>query len=232
MRTPFRASPPPIRPNDGRRDFQPPQSGRQTATRHSSLTSPPSYRPSATSEETQMSRDSLSYGSDVGTPTRDPRPEESVEAAPAAEKPARRPAGEHTLIDRHTTIQGTLRSAKDLRVEGRVEGEIVCDGKITIAEGAVVQARVEAAEVIISGSVEGDVHSHGQFKLQPSAVIRGSTMAARITIEDGATYEGELHMTSDTPRPEDVPETPLAGVMAGRSSERARTGSNGNGAGA
>jgi cytoskeletal protein CcmA (bactofilin family) len=144
---------------------------------------------------------------------------------------------EHTYLDRHTTVEGTLRSAKDLRIEGRVEGEIVCDGKLTVAEGAVVQARIEAAEVLISGNVQGDVHSHGGLKLLPTAVIRGSSTAARITIEDGATYEGELHMTTDVPRTDEIAETPLAGVLANRErlaatpsrTEPARTAPNGNG---
>ena len=131
-----------------------------------------------------------------------PRPARPDAPTPAPDE--RRPAAEATFLDRHTTVEGTLRSAKDLRIEGRVEGDVVCEGKLTIAEGAVVQARIEAADVLISGSVEGDVHSHGSFSLQPSAVIRGSATAARITIEDGASYEGELHMAAAPPRTQDT----------------------------
>ena len=222
MRTPFRAPAPTLRPPSRPSDFQP---ARYNPTQHTSLTTTPAPRPPALSEDSDMP-----YAADVGAPTRDPADhgDSTVETQPLAEKPApRRPTGEHSFIDRHSTIEGTLRSAKDLRIEGRVEGEIVCDGKLTIAEGAVVQARIEAAEVIVSGSVEGDVHSHGQFKLQPSGVIRGSTTAARIAIEDGATYEGELHMTSGAPQSEDVADTPLSGVLAASRSGRARANDNG-----
>ena len=236
MRTPFRATTP--APRYG--DLQP---SRQAAAdrspaRHSSLSSPAS--PGQQSEDTP-----IAYETDVAPPSREPRttpselPDDRTEAAPAAASAsasARRPVAEHTYLDRHTTVEGTLRSAKDLRIEGRVEGEIICDGKLTIAEGAVVQARIEAAEVLISGNVQGDVHSHGGLKLLPTAVIRGSSTAARITIEDGATYEGELHMTTDVPRTDDIAETPLSGVLANRErlaaapsqAEPARTGANGN----
>ena len=180
----------------------------------------------------------MSYDAEVRPATRDARSTAVREPAPgdtnyspdaATPAPAtRRPTAEHSFIDRHTTIEGTLRSAKDLRVEGRVNGEIVCDGKLTIAEGAVVQARLEAAEVVISGNLEGDIQSHGQFKLQPSGVVRGSATAARINIEDGATYEGELHMTAAPPRPDELGDTPLSEVLATRQPTAPR--SNGNGA--
>ena len=163
----------------------------------------------------------MPYKSDVATPTRGPAPRSSAEpaAGDASSHDIRRPSAESTFLDRHTTVEGTLRSAKDLRVEGHVEGDVVCEGKLTIAEGAVVQARIEAADILVAGSVEGDVHSHGCFKLQPSAVVRGSATAARIMIEDGASYEGELHMVAGTPRPQDVAPTPLEGVLAGRPGE-------------
>lgn len=225
MRTPFHATPPTP-------DFQPPRSthspaGERPAPRHPGL-SPIRHadggigaRSSETSR-TNKEESSMPYDADV------------VAAAPRATRPdaptpdERRPAAEATFLDRHTTIEGTLRSAKDLRIEGRVEGDVVCEGKLTIAEGAVVQARIEAADVLISGSVEGDVHSHGSFSLQPSAVIRGSATAARITIEDGASYEGELHMASGPPRTPDTAPTPLEGVIAGRAEEPAAGSGNGS----
>ena len=152
-------------------------------------------------------------------PPSEPLAPATPQAAPAEPAPPRRPRVENSFIDRHTTIEGKLRSSQDLRVEGRVDGEILCDGKLTIAEGAVVQARVEAAEVIVSGAVEGDVVSHGQFKLQPSGSIRGSAIAARIAIEDGATYEGELHMAAGAEPAEAGPDGVLP--AAGRNGKEA-----------
>ena len=235
MRTPFRAPTPPPRlgdrAGDRSRDFQPPHPDTHHDTsRHTSLAATPPRTHSTPASPAEESP--VSYDSDIRSPTRDPRPAitDSVVESPILEKPAlRRPTGEHSFIDRHTTIEGTLRSAKDLRIEGRVNGEIVCDGKLIIAEGAVVQARVEAAEIVVTGSLEGDLQSHGQFKLQPSGVVRGSATAARIAIEDGASYEGELHMTSAPPHPDEVAETPLSGVLAARQPSPAR--SNGNGGG-
>ncbi|MDE2640684.1 MAG: polymer-forming cytoskeletal protein [Chloroflexota bacterium] len=222
MRTPFHATPPTP-------DFQPPRpaAGDRPAVRHPGL-SPIRHADggigarSGPTSTTNKEESPMPYDADV------------VAAAPRATRPdaptpdERRPAAEATFLDRHTTIEGTLRSAKDLRIEGRVEGDVVCEGKLTIAEGAVVQARIEAADVLISGSVEGDVHSHGSFSLQPSAVIRGSATAARITIEDGASYEGELHMASGPPRTPDTAPTPLEGVIAGRAEEPAAGSGNGS----
>lgn len=221
MRTPFHATPPTP-------DFQPPRpsAGDRPAVRHPGL-SPIRHSDGgigARSGKTNTEENSMPYDADVVAAA--PRPARPDAPTPAPDE--RRPAAEATFLDRHTTIEGTLRSAKDLRIEGRVEGDVVCEGKLTIAEGAVVQARIEAADVLISGSVEGDVHSHGSFQLQPSAVIRGSATAARITIEDGASYEGELHMAAAPPRTSDTAPTPLEGVIAGRAEEPSAGSGNGS----
>ncbi len=102
-------------------------------------------------------------------------------------------AGE-SVIDRDSTVEGKVRSKKNLRVEGRVEGEVVCEGTLVVADGAVVQARVEAEDVTVSGTIEGEIICRGHLHVLAAGRIVGSATALRIAIDSGATYEGELHM--------------------------------------
>ena len=49
-----------------------------------------------------------------------------------------------SLIDRHSAFDGTYRSSRDLRIEGGVKGTIECRGTLHVAQGAQVDAHIEA----------------------------------------------------------------------------------------
>ena len=99
-----------------------------------------------------------------------------------------------SVIDRESTVEGKVHSKKNLRVEGRVEGEVKCEGTLVVADGAYVQARVEAENVTVSGTIEGEVICRGHLHVLAAGRIDGSATTMKIAIDSGATYEGELHM--------------------------------------
>ena len=61
-----------------------------------------------------------------------------------------------SLIDRHSHFNGVYRTSHDLRIEGTAEGEIECDGTVTVApdtldgliveEGAVFEGEFQMAD--------------------------------------------------------------------------------------
>ena len=108
-----------------------------------------------------------------------------------------------SVIDRESTVEGKVNSKKNLRVEGRVEGEVKCEGTLVVADGAVVQARVEAENVTVSGTIEGEVICRGHLHVLAAGRIVGSATALKIAIDSGATYEGDLHMMEPPARGED-----------------------------
>jgi cytoskeletal protein CcmA (bactofilin family) len=80
-------------------------------------------------------------------------------------------------------IRGTVTGDGDLTVQGRIEGEIAIGKRLTLASGAVVQASVQAAEVVLS---EG-------------ASLSGDVRTVRLVIEDGARLSGSIDMEVTLP---------------------------------
>jgi len=101
-----------------------------------------------------------------------------------------------TLIGEGTVIQGELRFAEGLRIDGEVQGDVVAapDGPsiLVISEKARVQGTVRAAHVIINGNVCGPVFSTELLELQPKAVIVGDVRYEVLEMHQGATIDGEL----------------------------------------
>lgn len=113
-------------------------------------------------------------------------------AAPAA-KPSAQPArasvfsgsassrqsGEKTYLAPGTTLIGTLKSANDVDIAGTFEGDIICDGKVTLYTS--VKGNVTAGELNMNGcKLQGDVHAKGKVCLGEQSEVRGSIYAGEV----------------------------------------------------
>lgn len=105
-----------------------------------------------------------------------------------------------SLIDRHTTVDGMLATDRDLRVDGRVLGSLRCGGVLFVAEGAAIDAEVDAAGIVVSGSLAGTVVCRGRLEIRATGVVRAAVQTAALVILEGALYEGELTMQAPEPR--------------------------------
>lgn len=121
-----------------------------------------------------------------------------------------------SVIDRFSKFDGTFHSTRDLRVEGEVKGTIDCKGTLHIAQGANVNAKIEAENISVAGDLDGDVNCKGRLQILPSGRVRGKINTVTLVINEGAFYEGELEMASADKR-----------LASGRSVRSSRSGGNG-----
>ncbi len=122
-----------------------------------------------------------------------------------------------SVIDRYSNFDGTFHSTRDLRIEGQVKGTIDCQGTLHVAQGANVNAKVEAENISVAGDLDGDINCRGRLQMLPSGRVRGKIQTVTLVINEGAYYEGQLEMAP--------PETRLS---AGRGASRARPGVGGS----
>ena len=104
------------------------------------------------------------------------------------------PSSPTTVIDRHAQFSGNYRSDADLRVEGTFEGEIDCNGTVTVAEDATLSATVRARNVVVAGSATGEIVCEEKLTLQATGELRGKAQAGTLVVEEGAIFEGEFKM--------------------------------------
>ncbi|HEY7296026.1 MAG TPA: polymer-forming cytoskeletal protein [Dehalococcoidia bacterium] len=99
-----------------------------------------------------------------------------------------------SLIDRNSHFNGVFRTSGNVVVEGDFEGEMHCDGMITVAEGATVSGTLTAGMIAIAGQLSGDVRCHGQFEILSSGQVSARVVSGAIIVREGAFYEGEMRM--------------------------------------
>jgi cytoskeletal protein CcmA (bactofilin family) len=106
---------------------------------------------------------------------------------------------EPCLIGSKITIRGQVSGNQDLVVEGRIEGRVALDNRLTVEESGTVEADLEVADAALKGEVRGDLVASRSAVLHPTARVVGNIRAPRLVIEEGARFSGSVDMDVELP---------------------------------
>jgi len=98
--------------------------------------------------------------------------------------------GFSALIERGSNLEGNLIFDGNVRIAGKVKGDIFCNGSIYITEEAEVNANIKSDVVIIEGNVIGNIEANARVEIKSQAYFEGSVKAASLIIQAGATFNG------------------------------------------
>ena len=105
--------------------------------------------------------------------------------------------GRTTYIDAGCELAGTLRFKDDVRIDGRIEGDIHAEKSVVIGESATIEATLRAESVEVHGTVLGDIHVRRKTVLHKSARVQGEIHTAGIVVEEGARVRGTIVIGGD-----------------------------------
>ena len=105
-----------------------------------------------------------------------------------------KPADSISLLSKNVRIEGEIQGPENLHVEGYIKGAIVLSGDIFIGNTGIVEADVEAKNIVIQGEVTGNVKANQQLEIHPTGKLIGDCSAASIDIKEGAVFEGRSNM--------------------------------------
>ena len=101
-----------------------------------------------------------------------------------------------TVVGIDTIFEGTITSKTSLRVEGKIQGEVVCEGDITIGKEGHVEHSIKARNVTLAGTITGDVEAKEKLHILSSGKLSGNATMAALMIEEGAVFEGQSNMSN------------------------------------
>ena len=104
-----------------------------------------------------------------------------------------------SVVSAGSTWQGTLKMEGSVRVEGHLSGEIEAGDTVHVAESARVDAKVQAAFVVIAGTFQGEVQCSERLELMPTSRINGELTTKSLMIHEGAFIDGQIHMSGSKP---------------------------------
>ena len=94
-------------------------------------------------------------------------------------------------------ITGDVKASADLHIDGRIEGDIICQALVQ-GEGSEITGAICAQTARLAGTVRGSIDA-GSLVILKSARIHGDVSYDALTIEQGAEVEGRFaHRSAGT----------------------------------
>jgi cytoskeletal protein CcmA (bactofilin family) len=103
----------------------------------------------------------------------------------------------YSLLASGTKVIGNVTTENDIRIDGHVEGDIVCQGKIIMGPQSYVKGSIHCLNAEIIGIVDGNVTVQDALIMRQDAHITGNIQASRLVIEAGAQFNGICSMPSE-----------------------------------
>ena len=99
-----------------------------------------------------------------------------------------------TIIAGNCVLDSNLKADGNLRIYGKIDGNVVVNGDVVIGETGVVLGTVTADNLVLEGTVEGNVICKNALKLTSSAKLNGDAHVKNFVSQEGCLFAGKCIM--------------------------------------
>lgn len=104
----------------------------------------------------------------------------------------------YNSLTQGSVITGNIVSDNDFRIDGEVQGDMQCKGKVIIGQYGLLKGKVVCANAEIIGTVIGDIHVTDTITLRATANFTGEIKTKILVVEPNAILNGTCSMKSIT----------------------------------
>jgi len=98
------------------------------------------------------------------------------------------------IIGKGTVMDGSLETYGNIRVEGKVVGNVKTKSKVALGQSSRVEGNILAQNAEVAGEVHGTVEVTDLLLLKPTAVVHGDIITNKLIVESGAAFNGSCKM--------------------------------------
>ena len=98
------------------------------------------------------------------------------------------------VIGKGTTLEGNIETSGNIRIEGRIHGNIKSKSKIALGHSSYVDGNVIAQNADIEGEVKGKIEITDMLVLKATATVQGDISTGKFVVEPGAVFNGTCKM--------------------------------------
>lgn len=103
-------------------------------------------------------------------------------------------ASSHNVLAGGTKLKGDISAEEDFRIDGAIEGQITCKGKIIVGLNSSITGDIECSNIELMGKVTGNISCANNIILRASSTLEGEIKTQTIEIEPGAQFIGSCSM--------------------------------------
>ncbi len=101
------------------------------------------------------------------------------------------------FLGKGTEFKGVLSFEGTIRVDGKIEGEVISKDTLIAGDGAFLQGEISVGTVILSGKIVGNINASQKVHLLAPASIQGNIKTPKLIIEEGVTFDGKCEMAGE-----------------------------------
>lgn len=116
------------------------------------------------------------------------------------------------VVGRGISVQGTIKDAERLVVEGMVESSMINATELQIADGGVFKGEVEVEDAELAGTIDGTLTVRDGLTIRSTGRLLGTAKCRRLKVEDGGQVSGQLEMITAPAAPAAPAPAPAAPV--------------------
>ena len=98
------------------------------------------------------------------------------------------------IIGKGTIVQGNVETFGNIRVEGKVIGDIKTKSKAAFGQSSNIEGSVLAQNAEVAGHISGTIEVTEVLVLKPTATIDGDIITNKLLVESGAVFNGKCKM--------------------------------------
>lgn len=98
------------------------------------------------------------------------------------------------IIGKGTILEGSLETFGNIRIEGKVIGNIKTKSKAAFGNSSQVEGSILAQNAEIAGHITGTVETTEVLVLKATAVVDGDIITNKLIVESGAVFNGSCKM--------------------------------------
>ena len=98
------------------------------------------------------------------------------------------------IIGKGTIVNGSIETFGNIRVEGKVVGDIKTKSKAAFGPSSQGDGSVLAQNAEVAGHITGTIEVTEQLVLKATATIDGDIITNKLLVESGATFNGKCKM--------------------------------------
>jgi cytoskeletal protein CcmA (bactofilin family) len=98
------------------------------------------------------------------------------------------------VIGKGTVLEGNIETHGNMRIEGKIIGNVRSRSKIALGSTSHVEGNIAAQNADIEGEGRGRVEVAEMLVLKATAIIHGDILTGKLVVEPGAVFNGSCKM--------------------------------------
>lgn len=94
-------------------------------------------------------------------------------------------------------VRGDINADGDIRIDGRIEGNLYCKGRVVLGPSGQIEGDLKAENADVFGLIHGVVRIKDLLCLKNNCEVNGNIYVGRLNIEPMASFNGQCKMNAD-----------------------------------